>query len=61
MSKKYIKLRPIAEENRLENNRQIFKQELKDVAKLIADNNFRRMDYLKMFNSQAADKLSKLI
>ena len=61
MSKKYVKLRPIAEENRLENNRQIFKQELKDVAKLIADNNFRRMDYLKMFNSQAADKLSKLI
>ncbi len=61
MSKKYIKLRPIAEENRLENNRQIFKQELKDVAKLIADNNFRRMDYLRMFNSQAADKLSKLI
>lgn len=61
MSKKYIKLRPIAEENRLENNHQIFKQELKDVAKLIADNNFRRMDYLRMFNSQAADKLSKLI
>ena len=61
MSKKYVKLRPIAGENRLENNRQIFKQELKDVAKLIADNNFRRMDYLKMFNSQAADKLSKLI
>ena len=61
MSKKYIKLRPIAEENRLENNRQIFKQELKDVAKLIADNNFQRMDYLRMFNSQAADKLSKLI
>lgn len=61
MSKKYVKLRPIAEENRLENNRQIFKRELKDVAKLIAENNFRRMDYLKMFNSQAADKLSKLI
>lgn len=61
MSKKYIKLRPIAEENRLEKNRQIFKRELKDVAKLIANNNFRRMDYLKMFNSQTANKLSELI
>ena len=61
MPKKYIKLRPIAEENKLENSRQIFQRELKDVAKLIAENNFRRMDYLKMFNPHTAGKLSKLI
>jgi len=61
MSKQYLKLHPIAEQNKLENHRKIFKRELKDAAKLIADNNFRRMDYLKMFNSQAAEKLSRLI
>lgn len=61
MAKKYVKLRPIWEQNKLQSEREFFKQELKDVAKLIADKNFKRLQFLRMFNSHIAQRLTKLI